>query len=311
MQLSRDKRITYRPNHTYRLVTLQRSTERPCHWCGNGLAAGDDVVRINRIIPTAERIRGRSLRFNAHVKCFNAKVDLPVKLPAGSPSLSEPQKENEATFQQSGSQQEPSGVAQDRDEHVRIGPLAQPASPPERFGGTTVEEFLQAVRDDASLRSRLRARLAQLADYDFEFLIKRYLEVVEGMTGVEVTPQSRDRGIDLYGDRPATPYKRRVAVQAKKWLGATVGSREIQQFRGAIQGEFPEGIFVTLSRFSSDAIDEAAKSGRLPVKLIDGEQLVSALLEHGAGVRRHTAEVKLSFEVTSIDEDFFSGLRSD
>lgn len=197
-----------------------------------------------------------------------------------------------------------------KEDRTRILTEMIPASPSaDRLGGTTVEEFLQAVRDDTALRSRLRARLAQMADYDFEFLIKRYLEVVEGMTGVEVTPQSRDRGIDLYGDRPATPYKRRVAVQAKKWLGATVGSREIQQFRGAIQGEFPEGVFVALSKFSSDAIDEAAKSGRLPVKLINGEQLVSDLLENGVGVRKHTVEVKLSFEVTTIDEDFFSGLR--
>lgn len=189
-------------------------------------------------------------------------------------------------------------------EMILASPLAEP------FAGGTVEEFLQAIRDDASLRSRLRARLAELSDYDFEKLVKNYLELVEGLINVVVTQASNDRGVDLIGDRPSTPYARRIGVQAKKWSGTPIGSPEIQRFRGAIQGEFPEGIFVTLSRFSPAAIDEANKSGRLPVKLINGEELIEGLLQCKIGVQRHTIEVKLSFESIEIDEAFFTNLRN-
>lgn len=41
-----------------------------------------------------------------------------------------------------------------------------------------------------------------------------------------------------------------VAFQCKRWKNTTIGRVEIDKFRGAIQGEFEQGIIFTTSNFS-------------------------------------------------------------
>lgn len=50
-----------------------------------------------------------------------------------------------------------------------------------------------------------------------------------------------------------------VAVQCKRWSKTTVGRTEIDKFRGAIQGDFEQGIFFTTSKFSQDALKATKK----------------------------------------------------
>ena len=54
----------------------------------------------------------------------------------------------------------------------------------------------------------------------------------------------------------------------------------------------------TTSDFSAGAIKEAAQPDKTPIALMNGEQLVMLLMEHGIGVHRSTPDL---FE---IDEEF-------
>jgi len=60
-------------------------------------------------------------------------------------------------------------------------------------------------------------------------------------------------------------------------------------------------LIITTSDFSPGAVKEAAQSDKTPIALMNGEQLVMLLMEHGIGVHRSTPDL---FE---IDEEFAMG----
>ena len=74
----------------------------------------------------------------------------------------------------------------------------------------------------------------------------------------------------------------------------------VQQVRGSL-GAHEQGLIITTSDFSAGAIKEAAQSDKTPIALMNGEQLVMLLMEHGIGVHRSTPDL---FE---IDEEFAMG----
>jgi len=81
-----------------------------------------------------------------------------------------------------------------------------------------------------------------------------------------------------------------VAFQCKKWQGS-VGRPEIDRFRGAIQGQFEQGIFFTPSEFSSPAKDASIKKGAVPIVLLDGDAIVRLMAEKGLGIQRRPVEI--------------------
>ena len=92
-----------------------------------------------------------------------------------------------------------------------------------------------------------------------------------------------------------------IYIQAKRWEG-TVGRPEIQKFAGALQGQRAnKGVFITTSTFSRDA-EEYAKVINSKIILIDGELLVSLMVDHNVGV----AQVGV-YELKQVDSDYFEG----
>jgi len=89
-----------------------------------------------------------------------------------------------------------------------------------------------------------------------------------------------------------------MAVQVKKWkLKNNIQAPVVQQVRGSL-GAHEQGLIITTSDFSAGAIKEAAQPDKTPIALMNGEQLVMLLMEHGIGVHRSTPDL---FE---IDEEF-------
>ena len=76
-----------------------------------------------------------------------------------------------------------------------------------------------------------------------------------------------------------------VAFQCKRWKG-NVGSKEIDQFRGAIQGEYEQGIFFTTSDFTKNARHKSIQKGAVPVILMNGDGIVDIMIEKGLGVEK-------------------------
>ncbi len=146
-------------------------------------------------------------------------------------------------------------------------------------------------------------RLHNVDPSNFESIVAQLLERLEyGSIAdgtIKVTGRSGDGGIDgeCAMDRLGL-YK--AKFQAKRWTNQ-VSSKEVRDFIGGLTTERVEqGIFVTTSSFTLDAIQTAQRAGK--VKLIDGKELARIMVEAGLGVR------KTSLEIPKLDEDYFSGL---
>ncbi len=114
-----------------------------------------------------------------------------------------------------------------------------------------------------------------------------------------MTKRSQDGGIDGHGDFRQGAISIRSAFQAKRWTDNAVGRPEIDKFRGAIQGDYDHGVFLTTSRFSRDAKLASYRKGAISVLLLDGPAIADLLVERGLGVR------KLPLYVYDLDQEFF------
>ncbi len=135
-----------------------------------------------------------------------------------------------------------------------------------------------------NVRRQLHERLYTLSPSDFESLIGQLLVKI-GFEHVSVTAASGDGGIDVRSTLVVGDVIRtRMAVQVKRWK-RNVQAPVVQQVRGSL-GAHEQGLIITTSDFSKGARDEAARPDATPVALMNGDQLVTLLIEHDIGVRR-------------------------
>ncbi len=80
-----------------------------------------------------------------------------------------------------------------------------------------------------------------------------------------------------------------IAVQVKRWK-RNVQASVVQQVRGSL-GAHEQGLIITTSDFSSGARKEAGRPDAIPVGLMNGEQLVLLLAEHGIGISRQSHDL--------------------
>ena len=103
-------------------------------------------------------------------------------------------------------------------------------------------------------KSRLLTELKGLTPTGFEHFCMELLQQL-GFNNVEVTRRAGDGGIDGFGDFRQGAVSIRSAFQAKRWADAPVGRPEIDKLRGAIQGDYDHGVFITTSRFTKEATE--------------------------------------------------------
>lgn len=149
---------------------------------------------------------------------------------------------------------------------------------------TGLERHIDSFNDKQ--RKTLMERMMQLNPKDFEELITTLLSKM-GFSEVSRTPYGGDGGVDVRGIMTVHDVIHiKLAVQAKRWK-ANVQSPVVQQLRGSL-GTDERGLIVTTSNFSKGARDEAIRSSsHTPIDLIDGDQLVSLLVEYSLGVRKN------------------------
>lgn len=149
-----------------------------------------------------------------------------------------------------------------------------------------------------SIRKQLLEKVRELSPAEFESLVGRLLTAL-GFEEVDVTQISKDGGIDVRGTMVIGEAIRiKMAVQAKRWKDS-VPSSIIQQLRGSLRSD-EQGMVITTSRFGKQARDEAERESATPIALVDGELLVSLLMEYGIGAKREDWEV---FELAEFDEE--------
>ena len=145
--------------------------------------------------------------------------------------------------------------------------------------------FLELYEDyEAAFRIRLLESLQNLTPTEFEQFGRRLL-IAYGFVETHVTQVSNDGGIDGYGKLRLGLAVMNVAFQCKKWQG-NVSRPEVDKFRGAIQGEYEQGVFLATSDFSKGARDASIKKGAVPIILINGEGIVDLMIKNEIGVKR-------------------------
>jgi restriction system protein len=176
------------------------------------------------------------------------------------------------------------------------GVQAAPAHTSSPARDLSLRDLANRSRDEA--KSRLLTELKALSPTAFEHFCKALLQQL-GYREVNVTKRSGDGGIDGYGNFQQGVVSIKSAFQAKRWADAPVGRPEIDRLRGALQGEFDHGVFITTSRFTKDATEASYRKGAISILLLDGDAVVELMLERGLGV------AKQPLYLYEVDDEFF------
>jgi restriction system protein len=180
-------------------------------------------------------------------------------------------------------------------EKARLKRLAQKSAAP------LIEDVSnQGPDDEEDWKGKLLSVLGAMHPSAFERLSQRLLREA-GFTKVEVRGKSNDGGIDGLGVLRVNLVSFQVYFQCKRWIGS-VGSKEIRDFRGAVQGRADKGLFITTGHFTSQASDEATRDGAIAIDLIDGDRLCDLLKENRLGVSTEMIERVI------VDADWFGGV---
>ncbi len=195
-----------------------------------------------------------------------------------------------------------------RGDHAEAGQSSVAAAPSvsSDVAPSTPEEQIEKAFSNlqSALRAELLERILQNSPPFFEELIIDLLvKMGYGGSRPDAATQlgrSGDGGVDgvINEDRLGLD---RIYVQAKRYAEENaIGRPTVQSFVGSLLGMgATKGVFVTTSKFSSEAI-EYARHLRERVILIDGRRLTELMIEHGVGARMNRA-----IEFKKIDEDYF------
>ena len=137
---------------------------------------------------------------------------------------------------------------------------------------------------EEDFKSQLLDRLYEMTPRQFEMFAKKLLQIY-GFVNVNVTDVGPDGGLDGFGKLRVGLATMNVAFQCKRWKD-NVGSTQIDQFRGAIQGEFEQGLFFSTSSFTDGATKKSIKKGSVPIILMNGGSIVNLMIEKGLGVEK-------------------------
>lgn len=176
------------------------------------------------------------------------------------------------------------------------------------------------VKDTAEVAALNTAVLPQdTPQADAESELAAYLAVLQGLTAkgfehyclrvlreagferLEVTGRSNDGGIDGEGVLQVNDLVSfSVVFQCKKWQ-ASIPPKEIRDLRGAMAGRAEKAIFLTTSRFTVNAREEAERPGAAQIELVDGEKLFEIAGKYKLGLRPRT--------VFDVDTAFFEAFK--
>jgi len=184
---------------------------------------------------------------------------------------------------------------------------ASEATPAEPMEAESPDDLI--ARAESASRSVLAAELLEkvrkVNAAAFERLVLKLLGAM-GYGGSNLEPlhtgSSGDGGIDgiISEDKLGLD---RIYLQAKRYSADnTVQASEIRNFLGALMGKGDRGVFLTTSTFTSGA-RAAVKGVPARIVLIDGEELVELMIDHGVGVE----PVRLA-TLHRMNEDFFDAL---
>ncbi|MEA4909171.1 MAG: restriction endonuclease [Anaerolineaceae bacterium] len=166
------------------------------------------------------------------------------------------------------------------------------------FASGTIQQQIDSIQE--KICKDLRKQLLQMPPQKFEELIRLLLEQM-GFEETEITPYSNDKGVDVRGVLRSNPLSVvKVSIQAKRWTN-NVGSGVVRDLRGSLKvADSEQGLIITPSDFSISAKEEAQATGKTPIRLINGNQLVDLLIQYNVGVKKE------EYVVPTIDSEYWA-----
>ena len=175
-----------------------------------------------------------------------------------------------------------------------------------KVGEKTIETEISSPQDlidegfnriENEVKNELLHKLKNLDPYFFEKVVLRLLKKMGYGEFIE-TAKSGDGGIDGIINEDKLGLDK-IYIQAKRFNEGKVREKDIRNFIGAMSGDTNKGVFVTTSEFDEKAL-EKVRSAHHKIICIDGQKLVSLMHEFNVGI-----QVKTTYEIKQIDEDFF------
>jgi restriction system protein len=172
---------------------------------------------------------------------------------------------------------------------------------------TPVEALSEAISTlNADLKNRLLSTVLEQSATFFEHLV---LDVLLAMgyggsraDAAEHLGKSGDEGVDGRINQDTLGLDQ-IFVQAKRYApDRPVDRKTIQAFVGSMTGQgVTKGVFITTSSFNENAREFVLRGANTKIVLIDGERLLSLMLQHHIGVR-----VERQLEVLELDQNYFT-----
>lgn len=153
------------------------------------------------------------------------------------------------------------------------GPAAKEAASP-----AVVEDEVEDLYKDIQAKAFefIKDKVSQLDWEDMQELVAGLLRAMGYKT--RVSPSGSDRGKDIVASPDGLGFEDPRIVVEVKHRTAAMGSQEIRSFLGG-RHDNDKGLYVSTGGFTKDARYEAER-GRIPVALMDLDDLVKLLLEH-------------------------------
>jgi restriction system protein len=152
---------------------------------------------------------------------------------------------------------------------------------------------------ETEVKTELLEKVKELDPYFFEKVILLLLKKMGYGDFIE-TSKSGDGGIDGIINEDKLGLEK-IYTQAKRYNENKVREKDIRNFIGAMSGDTSKGVFITTSTFDDSAIKKAREAHH-SIILVDGFKLVDLMHQYNVGV-----QVKTTYEVKEIDNDFFEG----
>lgn len=162
-------------------------------------------------------------------------------------------------------------------------------------------KLAQAKHTEAFSKSIIR-QIKKVTPENFEHFTKNLLDAY-GFEDLEVTSYSKDGGIDGFGRLKVGLGLITVAFQCKRYTSKSVRTKEIQEFRGSIQGKCEQGIFFTTSRFTTDCESLMFQAGAVPIIMLDGEGIVEIMIDKNFGIETQSIPIYFNALDLALAED--------
>lgn len=158
-----------------------------------------------------------------------------------------------------------------------------------------IDEGFKRIEDD--VKTELLTKLKGIDPYFFEKVVLKLLKKMGYGDFIETT-KSGDGGIDGIINEDQLGLDK-IYIQAKRFNDGKVRETDIRNFIGAMSGDTNKGVFVTTSDFDNKALQKV-RSAHHKIICIDGKKLVDLMHQFNVGI-----QVKTTYEIKQIDEDFF------